>query len=107
MTATTRTTIGARYPTGATSRVFTDRPIMIRSTTIRFIPAMVLSTVIRLARATDIAIVSAFQSEDLITTIRTPTAIIITIRMGMGILMVTEAITALRTTTTVAVITTM
>ena len=95
MTATTRTTIGARYPTGATSRVFTDRPIMIHSTTIR------------LARATDIALVSAFQSEDLITTIRTPTAIIITIRMGMGILMVTEAITALRTTTTVAVITTM
>ncbi|GMQ82938.1 MAG: hypothetical protein BMS9Abin05_2407 [Rhodothermia bacterium] len=82
MTATMRTTIGVHAPTGATSRIFTDRPIMIR-----FIPALILSTVIHSVQAMDSVSVPVFRSEDLITGARsliTGTAIMTHSRMAMG-----------------------
>ncbi len=59
-----RTIIGVRVHTVATSRISTDHHIIITLATTPFIPALIISGVIRLARAMDIALVSAFQSED-------------------------------------------
>ena len=47
-----RTIIGVHAPTVATSRISTDHPIIITLATIPFIPALIISGVIRLVRST-------------------------------------------------------
>ena len=59
-----RTIIGVHAPTVVTSRISTDHHIIITLATIPFIPALIISGVIRLVRAMDIALVWVSLSED-------------------------------------------